>query len=547
MNILQRLAAVILPTPTALGAPPTTRPSAVNLGSEPLNVSRNATAQTVQQAISSAETGYTRDLFCFYRDTLLGHSHIQAEFSKRIMAVLSAQPSILPVDKENVDDVAAAALIQQAIDDCENFTLGCSHLLSGFFYPVSVVAKVFRPASELLAERTPAVPLTWTLRCLDPVNPALLCFQQSHQATVQAEWEPEMRLHTVAADGSVSWSVAEAQPLRPMEHIVHRGHVLSMAKDTFGGPARAVLGWYLLSILGRDWFGRAMERYGAPFPVAKTNTENTAAVAFLRSALSLSTKLGGLVVDESTEVELLDCAKGDMAGAYEKFIGLCHREISKLIVGQTSSSEAQSVGLNGGGIAKAQREVREDLERFDRMCLAATLKEQLFKPLLRLNGAKGRVPNIVWGGLDADAAQSLGALLASMKNGGLQPADEALPGISERVGFKVERMAAPAPGAFPGGNPLGLNALSAVLPDWTAPASDRVAREKAAALAAAFRGELAPVPVILRASASPEEFFTNLQRFFAGWKPAKTVAVAEEALQLCAAAGGSKLPQAKGP
>jgi hypothetical protein len=60
---------------------PTERTHYVALPGEPVNVSRGATAATLQGYIASAETGYTRDLVAFYRDSLLGHAHIQAEFN----------------------------------------------------------------------------------------------------------------------------------------------------------------------------------------------------------------------------------------------------------------------------------------------------------------------------------------------------------------------------------------------------------------------------------------------------------------------------------
>jgi hypothetical protein len=529
-----------LPAPRdgAMDVPVAAR-SRVSLHAEPANLSSHATVRTVTDAVRAAEGGHTRDLFALYRDSVLGGSHVQSEFNKRLLAVVSETPSILPVDKKNPADVEAAECVRQAIEDCENFNSGCIHLLSSCLWPVAVVEKVFRPAAELT--RSSKVKLLYTLRRLEPVNPTLLCFMEASDVDPN-QWERDLRIYPTDERGQIAWNHQSAYWLEPVRHIVHRGHLLAGMKDCFGGPARAVMGWWLLATLARDWFARAIERYGSPFPVAKTNAEDSAAVSFLRSALSLSTKLGGLVVDNETEVELVQAMTGDLAGGYETFLSTCNKEISKLIVGQTTSADAQATGL-GSGVAKAQGQVREDISRFDRTTLAATLREQLFKPLLVVNGFKGSPPNIVWGGLDPDEAKALGALLVDLKNASLRPTDEAIPAISERVGIDLERMEAPEPqpgfGGFGGGLPA-LHALSANA-GQTHP-SDKVAREKAAALARAFRGELAAVPIILSASASPDEFLANLQRYFATWKPTKVAAVAEEALQLCAAAGAAEVP-----
>lgn len=47
-------------------------------------------------------------------------------------------------------------------------------------------------------------------------------------------------------------------------YIIHRGHVMP-TPDTWGGPARALLFWWLLSSMSREWWSQFLERYGQPF------------------------------------------------------------------------------------------------------------------------------------------------------------------------------------------------------------------------------------------------------------------------------------------
>lgn len=445
----------------------TARKAFVGLNYEPPNLSTSATVATVQSAIRSAEGGDTRQLFALYRDLSIGGSHIQCEFGKRKMAVLSQPHSILPQDPKNADDVAASQAVAQMISDCENWTDGLTHLLDATLWPVAVVEKLYRPADQENdgRERSEGPTLQYTLRRLHLVNPTLLCFRKPASAALNVQrstlnfersngevnepWESELRFHPTDAEGRISFGWDSSYAAERERHIVHRGHLLAGVRDNWGGPMRSIVFWWLMSVLGRDWFARAMERYGSPFPVGKTDATNQAAVDLLTEAFALSTKIGGLVVDNETQVELIQAATTGMADAHEKFIGLCNREISKVIVGQELSATSAPTGL-GSGTANLQGDVREDIRSFDQIKLAETLTRQLFDPFLEINGLRGKV-KIVWGGLDSAEAKEVADLLVSLGQAMLEPTDDAIPVISERVGFQVQRKAVPEPSAIPGG------------------------------------------------------------------------------------------------
>lgn len=444
----------------------TARRSFVSLRQETPNTSRGLDVAAAQSAIAAAEGGDTRQLFAIYRDLTVGGSHVQCELGKRKMAVLSQPHSVQPEDKENPEDVKAAAAVAQMIRDCCNWTDGLGHLLDGTLWPVAVAEKIFRPRDEPVnwskdGTAQPAFRLNYTLDKLHIVNPTLLCFRQPYQLNKPGNapkpkgsteslptgdaWESDLRFYATDENGTINWSFESSYPAERARHIVYRGHLLSGVRDNWGGPMRSILFWQLLAALGRDWFARAMERYGAPFPVAKTDANNQDAVNFLRDALSLSTKIGGLVVDNDTQVDLIQAMTTNMADAHERFIGVCNREISKVIVGQELSSTAQATGL-GSGVAKLQGEVREDIRAYDQIKLAETLCRQLFEPFLAVNGLTGKV-KIVWGGLSADEAKTTAELLVSLSNAGLEPTEEAIPLIGERIGFALQRKAPPEPSA----------------------------------------------------------------------------------------------------
>jgi hypothetical protein len=377
------------------------------------------------------------------------------------MAVLSETAAILPEDKTNADDLLAAEAVRAMIAGCENWTIGLTHLLDATLWPVAVCEKIFQPAEPTQGGK---VSLRFKLHRLEPVDPALLCFRKlnpygnAERGTRNAEpaaavedsalpaprsaFEEGLRFYRTAPSGRIDYNLIETYAAEEARHLVHRGHLLQSLPDCWGGPMRAIVFWWLLGVLGRDWFARMMERYGNPFLVGRTNSRDKEAVTFLQEAFSLATKVGGLVVDVETQIELKEAAVAGGADAFERFLGVCNREISKAIVGQELSATAASTGL-GSSVGKLQSDVRDDIRRFDQQLLGEVLRRQLFAPFLQINGLRGAPPRITWGGLTDTDAKAFADLLEGMTRAGFEPTDEAIPTICDRVGFQVRRKSAP--------------------------------------------------------------------------------------------------------
>lgn len=553
---------------------------------EPSNITQTADLNQVQSAIREAEAGNTFNLFRFYRDVLLSDDHIQSEFNTRKLAVLSQPMSIIPFDKNQPDDVALAAAFQQAVDDCENWDQGMGALLDSHCgWPVSIVERLYKPA---LAAGPGMPKLQYTLQKFVPVNHQLECYQWAYLmggvglgtasgiqlATLAGangqlgpvkdpsdiytidltRWEPLLKLWPIDEAGRIIYDVSRASYLDPARHLVHRGHLLDM-RDNWGGPMRAILVWWLLRGLGREWFARGMERYGTPFPVGYTDANDPVAVRLLQEAFDIAKKIGGLVVGEESRVELQQAMVQGMAAGYETFCDRCNDAISKHITGMDRAAKAK--GLNAGDNLM-QSSVREDYRVFDQKRLAATVVRQIVNPFRDLNGLRGRI-KIVWGGLSDNDAKTFADLLVSMDQAGFTPTDEALPVINERTGLSWQRVAKPVPLAADAptaglktvpddgtGEELEtmsarvaarLEWLSAPRPAIKPSPVDPVVAAHSAALGKVFRGHLAPVRQILLSSTSKADFEKKLTLFFADWKPDQIAAIVEQAMQVCAAKG----------
>lgn len=409
-NLVSRLSRAVVPT---------SRRTIADSRSEPPNLARGVTVEFIHGVIASAEGGQTRDLFALYRDMILTDSHLQSEITKRKLAVLGDAMQFVPPDKTLEADTVTAAAVQSTITSLPGWLRTCSFLLDASLYPVSVIEKVYKGSGS-----------GYVIDALIPVPYQLLDFTDGH-------------LMIFDSDPQNGQTRSEKHVADPNRYIVHRGHLLS-SPDNWGGPMRSVLFWWLLSTVDREWWAKFLDRYGSPFLLGKFHDEEGRTI--LERAFSLATRLGGLAVSESTNVEIKQAAASDSGQAFEAFHTLCQREKSKLVLGQTLSAESQPTGI-GSGASVIQENVRQDIRKFDARMLAETIRDQLILQFCQINRLPGRPPSLSWGSETTEGVASTTGLLKSLYDAGLQVSEESLPALSERVGLKIERRSQSAPGA----------------------------------------------------------------------------------------------------
>jgi hypothetical protein len=290
---------------------------------------------------------------------------------------------------------------------------------------------------------------------------------------------------------------------------------------------RSIVFWWLLRTMDRQWWANFIERYGQPFLKGRYKNKDDRRV--LERAFRMAQKLGGIVVSQGAEAEIVQAA--NVSGEhYEKFIELCNREISKVIVGQTLTSNVQPTGL-GNGTANLHGEVRGDLRRMDCQLLAQTLRAQLFTQFCLVNGLPGNPPTLLFGSLRAEEMATTFTTLESLRRAGYEPDDDGEQFIAERVGFGIRKR--PEPG-YAGFNALGLAAPSA----RRVPAPpDHIAAQRSAALAAAFTGQLAPLADAIRESTSPDDCLRRITDAARQIDPARSGDIIAQAFAAYAAAG----------
>ncbi len=182
------------------------------------------------------------------------------------------------------------------------------------------------------------------------------------------------------------------------------------------GLARAAAWAYMFkNYTVKDW-AIFLEVYGQPIRVGKFHAGATAEEreTLLRAVASIGTDAAA-IIPEGMSIEFVrsDTTSTD---AYEANARFWDQQISKLVLGQTTTTEAIS---GGHAVSKEHNEVREDIERADARQLAAALTRQIVRPLVSFNlGPQVEPPKLLLGRAEeADVDRTLRAVQALVPMG----------------------------------------------------------------------------------------------------------------------------------
>lgn len=163
-----------------------------------------------------------------------------------------------------------------------------------------------------------------------------------------------------------------------------------------GGLARLIaFSWICKAYTLKDWVAFA-EVYGMPLRLGRYGPNATEDdVDVLRQAVANIGSDAAAVLPESMKIEFEQVATGTSSHElFKELVEWVDRQISKAVLGQTMTTEAQSAGL-GSQQAWVHNDVRGDILQSDTRQLEDTLERDLVKPYIDLNhGERDEYPRI---------------------------------------------------------------------------------------------------------------------------------------------------------
>jgi len=185
------------------------------------------------------------------------------------------------------------------------------------------------------------------------------------------------------------------QPMPPCKFITHY-HQAKSGLPIRGGIARAAAWSYMFKNYAiKDWVA-FLENYGTPLRIGKyDNGETETNINVLLDALATLGSDAAAAFPKTMDVEFIDPKVGTAPNdLWRSKAEYCDGQLSKVVLGQTGTTDGKQGGLGDGG-NKVHDGVREDIERADAGLVAATLNDQLVKPIVMFNrGVRRRYPRL---------------------------------------------------------------------------------------------------------------------------------------------------------
>lgn len=224
------------------------------------------------------------------------------------------------------------------------------------------------------------------------------------------------------------------------------------------GLARvAAWGWMFKAYTQRDW-AIFSQTYGQPVRIGKFDASASEAdKATLFRAVSNIAGDCAAIIPQSMQIEFVEAANvGAAHQLYKERSDWLDQQISKAVLGQTSTTDAVVGGLGSG---KEHRQVQKDIQQADCRALAAILNRDLVRPFVQLNhGPQKAYPRLRIEEVEQEDLKALSDAIGPMIDRGLE-VDQAT--ILERFGLPEAKTGAKMM------RPQGGSAPDAVPPDQT--------------------------------------------------------------------------------
>lgn len=224
------------------------------------------------------------------------------------------------------------------------------------------------------------------------------------------------------------------EPLIPHKFVVHRSKAKSGLTIRSGIARVAVWLWMFKSFTVKDW-AIFLQNYGQPIRIGKYGrgaTEQEKDVLW-RAVSGIAGDCAAIIPREML-IEFHEVgSKSSSTDMYESRADWHNREISKLILGQTTTTDAVS---GGHAVAKEHRLVQEDIERSDALDASDTLNAQLVPNLIAFNfGLQDEYPTIHVGRPDEVPLKEFSEAFDKL----------AKHGLTAEASFLRDRLGIPAP------------------------------------------------------------------------------------------------------
>ena len=334
-----------------------------DMGQEWLQVLPNP---DVTQARNQAKLSEYQYPYGLYLEAKKKDPHLQAVLSQRVGAVIAAPRTVQPA-AETPEAQAVADLVRAVLDKIAGFNADLREMAMACYLGVSYHEALWALDSIELGDGTSR----------EVLRPTKLAHRKERRFAYTPDGE--MRLLTPE-------QITEGVALPPRCILAHRP--LSEYENLYGDGLAETAYWYCK--FKKDtvfWWQVFNEKWASPTIKATHPRDfSPAEKSELKRVIRSIQQQTGLLVPEGVVMEIFEAQKYGSINSYESFSRYCDEALSKLVLGQTLTTQQGDTGARG--MATVHMEVRGDLIRQDAQALCETVDE-LIHWIVDLNYPEG--------------------------------------------------------------------------------------------------------------------------------------------------------------
>lgn len=358
--------------------------------------------QTISALFRLAQTGYRTEYVDLLDELLEREPHGYAVLAQRILNVASAALEVIAAeveddaDQKKADEIADR--VNAVIRGIPDLQQSIAWLLWALYYGISGL--------EIAWERADG-DWPWRVAALHRIHSRRIALPEPGTWRVHV-WDQGMVGGWADHRGDAPTQGVFGVPVDayPGKFIVHTAQVRG-DYPTREGLGRQLAYWFALKSIGARGAAQYIERFGKPWAIAKAATQDNGVpraandddIARAQAAIAaLGTgSLAGAVLPDSIDPDLFGpgMKQGRIGITHDKWIELCNSEVSKVVLGQTFTTETGKFGSRSTADVGESSTLRN--ASYDATCLGDSLRRDLVWWIVKLNEPESihLVPRVV--------------------------------------------------------------------------------------------------------------------------------------------------------
>jgi SPP1 gp7 family putative phage head morphogenesis protein len=350
---------------------------------------RSLTLDRIQSALLSAQDGLMRDLTDMSRETIGLDPHLCSVLYKRFNSVASLPWEVRPAEGPGVDAKKAQAyadFVREQLMMVSNLRQAIVQLAWGLFDGRAALETHWVDRPETYTPKSVdgmTLNVRWRVGSLGWIHPRRLCFDEDRKLYIN---------DTGMGSGFDKVGV-------PLDGLPFK--FVQFTPQLFGdypeleGLAPKCLYWSFFKRFGARERMVLLELFGKPWRIVEVDEDSDAGNDDLNDAADIVDQLGNTATARmprgtKLHIETPDPKSGDL---HEKVIEQSDKQISKLVLGQTGTTDAQPGALGGGMQALVMSNEQFVILSGDASMLGEVIENYLTDAIIELNFGRSELIN----------------------------------------------------------------------------------------------------------------------------------------------------------